>query len=155
MAWSDLASNQMVSFTDSQSGYFTLQPGQSTVVSNQCMTKSDALTKYVLDSSYMEDYASNQLVPKSTWVAGGYPISLSLPRITGLSACIFGQSFPTTVYSSVSSPFLGDQLFVNGSMTVVFEGNDLWYEVSGASVGGYSYQINNSGVVIDTYDCMY
>ncbi len=68
MAWNDLASNQMVSFTDAQGGGFTLQSGQSPVTSNQCMTKDDALTKYVLDSSYMTDYASNQLVPKGAWV---------------------------------------------------------------------------------------
>lgn len=71
MSWAGLASNQMVSFTDAQGGGFTLQSGQSPVTSNQCMTKNDALTKYVLDSSYMSSYASNQLVPKSTWVAGG------------------------------------------------------------------------------------
>jgi hypothetical protein len=70
MSWSGLALNQMVSFTDAQGGGFTLQSGQSSVTSNQCMTKDDALTKYVLDSSYMSSYASNELVPKSTWVAG-------------------------------------------------------------------------------------
>ena len=71
MSWAGLASNQMVSYTDAQGGGFTLQSGQSSVTSNQCMTKDDALTKYVLDSSYMTSYASNQLVPKSVWVAGG------------------------------------------------------------------------------------
>lgn len=50
MSWAGLASNQMVSYTDAQGGGFTLQPGQSSVTSNQCMTKNDALTKYVLDS---------------------------------------------------------------------------------------------------------
>lgn len=69
MPWNDLASNQMVSYTDAQGGGFTLQAGQSSVTSNQCMTKADALAKYVLDSSYMSSYASNQLVPKSTWVS--------------------------------------------------------------------------------------
>ena len=70
MPWNDLASNQMVSFTDAQGGGFTLQPGQSSVTSNQCMTKADAITKYVLDTSYLTSYASNQLIPKSAWVAG-------------------------------------------------------------------------------------
>lgn len=82
MAWSDLASNQMVSFTDAQSGGFTLNSGQSPVTSNQCMTKSDALTKYALDSSYMSSYASNQLVPKSTWVSAG-PGTLTLSFTKG------------------------------------------------------------------------
>lgn len=71
MSWASLASNQMVSYTDAQGGGFTLQSGQSSVTSNQCMTKNDALTKYVLDSSYMDSYSSNQLVPKSQWVSGG------------------------------------------------------------------------------------
>lgn len=70
MPWNDLASNQMVSFTDAQTGGFSLQPGQSNVTSNQCMTKNDALTKYVLDSSAMASYANNQLVPKSVWISG-------------------------------------------------------------------------------------
>jgi hypothetical protein len=70
MPWNDLASNQMVSFTDAQGGGFTLQSGQSSVTSNQCMTKADATTKYVLDTSYLTSYASNQLIPKSAWVAG-------------------------------------------------------------------------------------
>ena len=70
MAWVDLASNQMPTFTDAQSGGFTLNSGQSSVTSNECMTKSQALTKYNLNSSNMSAYASNQLVPKSTWVSG-------------------------------------------------------------------------------------
>ncbi len=70
MPWNDLASNQMVSFTDAQTGGFNLQPGQSNVTSNQCMTKNDALTKYVLDSNAMSSFSNNQLVPKSAWVSG-------------------------------------------------------------------------------------
>lgn len=69
MAWNDLAANQMASYTDAQSSPFLLNQGQSPTYSNQCMTKSDALTKYYIDSAYMSSYASNQLVPKSTWVA--------------------------------------------------------------------------------------
>ena len=70
MAWSSLAANQMVSYTDAQGGGFTLNSGQSSTTSNQCMTKSDALTKYYLDSTLMSGYSSNQLVPKSAWVGG-------------------------------------------------------------------------------------
>jgi hypothetical protein len=76
MPWATLASNQMVSYTDAQGGGFTLQPGQSAVTSNQCMTKSDATTKYVLDTSYLTSYASNQLIPKSVWVAGSTTITV-------------------------------------------------------------------------------
>lgn len=70
MAWGDLASNQMVSFTDAQSSPFSLNSGESPVTSNQCMDKTAALTKYNLSSSAMSAYASNQLVPKSVWETG-------------------------------------------------------------------------------------
>ena len=69
MAWSNLQSNQMVSFTDAQTSGATLKSGQSHVTSNQCMTKSEALAKYNLDANAMSSYASNQLVPRSAWVA--------------------------------------------------------------------------------------
>lgn len=70
MAWSSLASNQMVTFTNAADGGFSLNSGQSHVTSNKCMTKDEALTKYNLDASAMSSYGNNQLVPKSTWVAG-------------------------------------------------------------------------------------
>ena len=69
MAWNDLADSQMVSFTDAQTGDFFLQSGQSNVTSNQCMTKSEALSKYVLSSSNMASYSNTQLVPKSSWIS--------------------------------------------------------------------------------------
>lgn len=70
MAWGDLASNQMVSYTDAQSSPFQLLPGQSHVTSNQCMDKDAAIAKYGLSFSAMSGYAGNQLVPKSVWVNG-------------------------------------------------------------------------------------
>jgi uncharacterized protein (TIGR02145 family) len=68
MAWTDLAYNQMVSFTDAQSGGFRLLSGQS-VDSNQCMTKSEALEKYNLIASNMDFFTDSQLVPKFTWIS--------------------------------------------------------------------------------------
>lgn len=68
MAFSDLASNQMVSYTDAQGGGFSLKAGQSNVTSNQCMTKDEALSKYNLSTANMSSYASNSLVPKSVWI---------------------------------------------------------------------------------------
>jgi hypothetical protein len=69
MAWNDVASNQMVSFTDAQGGGFTLNAGQSAITSNQCITKSEALTIYDLSSSAMQSFANNQLVPKINYVS--------------------------------------------------------------------------------------
>jgi uncharacterized protein (TIGR02145 family) len=70
MAWNDLLSNQMVSYTDAQGGGFTLNAGQSNVGSTQCMTSSQAQAKYNLNAVSMSAYASNQLVPKNVWVNG-------------------------------------------------------------------------------------
>ena len=154
MSWSGLASNQMVTFTNAQAGGFTLQPGQSSVTSNQCMTKNDALTKYVLDSSFMSSYASNQLVPKSTWVSGSssFPYGVSLSRLTGSSACVL--DFPNTWYSATPTPVFGSTMYSDSGLTVPFTGGDLWYGADGAMFGS-SYQVNNSGVIIDVYNCMY
>ena len=69
MAFSSLTSNQMVSEADAATAGFTLNSGQSHGSSNQCMTKSAALTKYNIDASAMSSYANNQLVPRSAWVA--------------------------------------------------------------------------------------
>jgi hypothetical protein len=65
------ASNQMVTFTQAQSLGFALNAGQSSVNSNECLTKAQALAKYNLNAGSMSAYASNQLVPRSVWAAGG------------------------------------------------------------------------------------
>ena len=75
MAWGDLSSNQMVSFTDAQTSGFLLKSGQSHVTSNQCMTKSDITTKYNVSVS---GYSSNQLVPKSLWVSSGFSATMTV-----------------------------------------------------------------------------
>jgi len=62
--------NQMVTFTQAQSLGFSLNSGQSNVDSIECMTKDQALAKYNLDASAMSAYVSNQLVPRSVWIAG-------------------------------------------------------------------------------------
>jgi hypothetical protein len=74
MAFSNLASNQMVSEADAATGGFALQSGQSHGSGNLMMNKSAATTKYNLDTSALSSYASNQLIPKSAWVSG-IPVS--------------------------------------------------------------------------------
>ena len=94
MAWSNLQSNQMVSFTDAQTSGATLKSGQSHVTSNQCMTKSEALAKYNLDANAMSSYASNQLVPKSAWVSAGLQFLVTAGSgagFRGYTAGIFGS----------------------------------------------------------------
>lgn len=87
MAFSDLASNQMVSYTNAQSSGFALVGGQSHVTSNECMTKSEILAKYVVEEENMSIYANNQLVPKSAW---SMTIDTTPPSVpTGLSFIYF------------------------------------------------------------------
>jgi hypothetical protein len=66
MAFADLAYNQGVSFTNAQSGGFILKPSQSSVTSNEQMTKLDATTKYYLNTSniYLAPKPDNQIVVK-------------------------------------------------------------------------------------------
>lgn len=89
------ASNEMVTFTQAQSLGFSLNSGQSHVTSSECMTKTQALAKYNLDASAMSAYASNQLVPKSAWIAGTPPITFY--PITGFYYSTCGG--PITIYN--------------------------------------------------------
>ena len=75
MAFNDLQPNQMVTFTDAQSGGFILKSGQSNPGGTKCMTKSEALTIYNLKDALMNTYLTNQLVPKSVWVSNSIPVS--------------------------------------------------------------------------------
>jgi hypothetical protein len=75
MPINNLPDNQMVSeAAAAASGNLTLKDEQQTnVISNQCMTKSAAMTRYRLDSFSMSPYAQNQLPPSIAWV----PVSCS------------------------------------------------------------------------------
>ena len=73
--WSGLQSNQIPTFTNLQTSGFSLNAGQSHVTSNECLTKAQALAKYNLSASAMSAYASNQLVPKSAYVANTPPVT--------------------------------------------------------------------------------
>ena len=64
MAWADLASNQFVSFTDSQTSGFT--PKQTVPTSNAWMTKQNWLDYYNVNSTNLSGYQSNQYVQKSS-----------------------------------------------------------------------------------------
>lgn len=153
MAWGDLASNQMVSYTDAQGGGFTLKPGQSSVTSNQCMTKDNAFTKYyLLSSSSTNALASNQLMQKSFWAAATLlPYSYTFyyasadgdPNWGGFNtsseACA-ATSFSATVYSSSSSIVVGMELFYDQYGTIPL--NCTSYDQS-----GYNYYKINSTLI--------
>jgi hypothetical protein len=120
MSWSGLASNEMVTFTNAQGGGFTLNSGQSPVTSNECMTKSQALTKYNLDASAMSAYANNQLVPKSVWVSGvtSYSYEVRLGN-SNAEAC---SAFTETVYSDSSIFAEGIVIYTTSALTTVVTG---------------------------------
>lgn len=70
MAWNDIADNQMVTFTNVwEKWYSIIKAGQSPSLSNKCITKAEALTKYNFNASFMQSFASNQLVPKINYSA--------------------------------------------------------------------------------------
>ncbi len=149
------ASNQMITFTAAQSLGFALNAGQSHVTSNQCMTKNDALTKYNLSASAMSSYASNQLVPKSVWVSGYFSfVTAGLTAENGAGACTIGfdPMLDFNLYSNVSTPFLGNIMYTNSSLTTAFNGGNLWYRIGG-TMDGASYQISSTGVLINAYNC--
>lgn len=154
MAWSSLASNQMVSFTDAQGGGFTLQSGQSPVTSNQCMTKNDALTKYVLNSSYMASYASNQLVPKSTWVAGivsyNFPFN-STQNNTGLLACLIG-SYNTNVYCADATITSSSIIYSDSGLTTLYNGLSKYYYINNNGTPSF-IRISTTGTVTNLGAC--
>lgn len=154
MAFSDLTSNQMVTFTNAQSGGFTLNSGQSNVTSNQCMTKNDALTKYNLTASSMSSYASNQLVPKSTWLSAAtyYAFNRTLGYDSDSAACNF--TYVGVLYSGNASPILGNIMYTDTALTIPFNGVDFWYSFDG-NLSGSSYQINSSGQLVAFYDCLF
>lgn len=151
------ASNQMVTFTQAQSLGFALNSGQSHVTSNQCMTKSDVLTKYNIDASAMSSYANNQLVPRSAWVNNvwafniGNQYSSSSEGINGscISCAYPGQS-TIVLYAKQSNIINGTVLYSDANATIPYvNGNysNQFYK------NGSVFSINNTGVVSDFTSC--
>jgi hypothetical protein len=123
MAWGDLLGNQMVSYADATGSGFALQPGQTNPGTLQCMTKNDALNKYVINSAAMASYANNQLVPKSTWkpVATTYNFGPDVATGAGWpsggdAACALSNS-GYTVYSPTAVLTAGMYLYSDEALT--------------------------------------
>jgi hypothetical protein len=145
MAWTDLASNQIPTFTDLQTSGFSLNSGQSAVTSNECVTKANALAKYNLSSTAMNAFESNQLVPKSSYASGSvtsYSYSVKLGTTT-TNVC---TATPTTVYSDVDVWGSGEMpLFTDAALTIglsgweyaVLDGETLIYDLADSE--GYQY----------------
>lgn len=150
------ASNQMVTFTEAQSLGFSLKSGQSHVTSNQCMTKSEALTKYNVDADAMSSYAENQLVPRSVWVNADfngfsytYNISKGTVESGSANATCLVHDLAFSVYSDSSVISLNMFFYANKELTIRFNGNNTtYYYASGNQllrIDGYGFlnKINN------------
>jgi hypothetical protein len=84
------------------------------------------------------------LFPFEAWSSG---------QTTGAAACSIG-GYDITYYSNVANPTIGSIIYTSPITANVLTGGNKWY-IFGGSMFGYSYQINNSGVIIATYDCMF
>lgn len=151
MAFADLSPTQAVSFTDAQSSGFALKAGQSHVTSNQCMTKSDALAKYVLNATSMNSFSDNQLVPKNNWATGvvGNAITVYLSNPSADATC-GSHSYGLTVYSTNTSISNGITLYSDANMSSVYSSRLNHYDAGGNRL----FTINTSGVVSILGSCV-
>jgi hypothetical protein len=155
MPWNDLASNQMVSYTDAQTSGATLKSGQSQVTSNQCMTSSDITTKYNVTIS--GSFASNQLVPKGSWgIISGFSATLTV----GNNSNQFGYRF--SLYGAISNAnisnpagsnaILTDLYFQNGTLAFFIQNNSTVTQPNGwttLGIGGINYNRTSFTVSYD------
>lgn len=139
MSWGTLANNQMVSFTDAQGGGFIRNNGQSEVTSNQCMTKSDAFTKYLLTaSSSTNALAANQLMEKDYWVAD--TCNRSTMTVAFWYTNVYG-------WSGISSPQLGSM--TNNSAVVADPAGAVFSTIHFNSTYGWlNFSLNTSSTTV-------
>jgi hypothetical protein len=159
MAWSGLASNQMVSYTDAQGGGFTLNSGQSAVTSNQMMDKTAALTKYNLNATNMSAYAGNQLVPKSAWVAAvtgpifvansnfAVAISTSTVNVTYPTSVLAGDFILLIVSAETSTSTTTPSGFtiMTPSTVVNSQFSAMYYKIANGTEGSTSVSVTTIG----------
>lgn len=151
MPWSNLASNQMVSFTDAQTSGIVLKPGQSQVTSNQCMTKAEIIAKYYVTIS---GYSDNQLVPKSAWNGNVFIFVIGPSYASGPAACVFNEPTKRTRYTNTRNLVVGTVVYTDTALTLPLNGGGSWFQGFN-DASGRSYQINSSGQITAIYDCMY
>lgn len=156
MAFGDLSSNQMVSYAEASTSNFTLVPGESHFTTlpaaNQCMTKSNALAKYVLNAANMAGYSDNQIVPKSAWTPGasyGYTFYTQDSFSATGSCMVSGSTF--TLYSGDTSLAVNSRLYQDINLTDTFYAGEIqgdWYH----GTDNKAYRIQNYWDPNSTYD---
>lgn len=135
MAFSNLASNQMVSYLDASSGGFPLNSGQSHYTTipgaNQCMTKSEAFTKYNLKTTANTNgVASNQLMQKSFWETGAtsYAYTVRHGEIEGAAAtCTSYSPYDTIIYSDQQGLSIPMTFYSQSNLVYPYNINDYLY----------------------------
>jgi hypothetical protein len=145
MAWSDLANNQAISFTDIQTSGFVLKTGQSHVTSNQCMTRSDIQNKYYVNVTSTD---MNQLAVKALCLQTTYAYSLSAPFATAAEAC--GATTTRTRYSGDSPLVFESTIYIDAAKTSQLNGANNWFKVAGYST---VFKINATGLIVEIASC--
>jgi hypothetical protein len=145
MAWSDLANNQAISFTDIQTSGFVLKTGQLHVTSNQCMTRDDIVNKYCVNVTFT---ANNQLAVKALCLQTTYAYSISAPYSTAAEAC--GASTTRTRYSGASPLIFESTIYTDPELTSQYNGGNSWFKVSGYST---VFKINTTGLIVEIASC--
>jgi len=146
MAWSDLASNQAISYTDIQTSGFILKTGESHVTSNQCMTRSDIQNKYYVNVTSTD---MNQLAVKALCLQTTYAYTFSAPYATAIEACAGTTS--RTRYSGASPLIFESTIYTDAAKTLQLNGGNNWFKVAGYTT---VFKINSTGLIVDTYNCM-
>jgi hypothetical protein len=145
MAWSDLANNQAISFTDIQTSGFILKTGESHVTSNQCMTRDDIVNKYYVNVTFT---ANNQLAVKALCLQTTYAYTFSAAFATAAEAC--GASTSRTRYSGDSPLVFESTIYTDAAKTLQLNGGNSWFKVAGYST---VFKINTTGLIVEIVSC--
>lgn len=83
-------------------------------------------------------------------------VAAGISSESGSGACgiNFDPALNITLYSESEIPWTTDIMYSSNTLSTPFNGGSQWYRIGG-DMDGYSYQINSSGVIIATYDCMF
>lgn len=177
MAWSNVADNQMVSYTDALTSPFALNSGQANPGSNLCMTKNNAFTLYnLVTNANTNALASNQLMQKSFWTGSILPYSYTLiysyfddtfRGFESASVACSSNSIAMTVYSDSSTISVGMTLYDDVYGSSPFTGTSFnapypltYYKLNNSVIRFQANGelpedfTNNSNTVYSTSDCV-
>lgn len=138
MAWSDLTSNNCVSFTNAQTSGIPLNSGQSHTTSNDQMRKIDAVTKYNVNTSNagLAAKGNNDIVIKSDLTIGD-PATATL-TITFESGLWFGElsaAIPSAGLTVTAGVARG---FYDACLGAADEFVDMWSDSGKVASNGFS-----------------